>query len=91
MDSFLPLVVVDVHVSFHSSFPNAMPWKKIMTKSGFGEMHFWLRLCTGIIYTLEHNGQCIFRIHINVAFRIIKHHKINIKSSIFVRIIVIWR
>jgi len=61
MGSFLPSVVVDVHVSFHSSFPNAMPWKKMMTKSGFGEMHFGLRSCTGIIYTLEHNGQCIFQ------------------------------
>ncbi len=60
MGSFPPLVMVDVHVSFHSSFPNAMPWKKMMTKFGFGEMHFGLRSCTGIIYTLEDNGQRTF-------------------------------
>jgi len=32
-----------------------------------------------------------FRVHINVAFIIIKHHKMNTKSSIFVRFTVIWR
>jgi uncharacterized membrane protein len=36
-----------VHVSFHSSFvPKAIPWKKMMVKSGLLELQVGFKSCT---------------------------------------------
>jgi hypothetical protein len=82
---FFLLVGVDVQFSFHSSFPNAMPWEKMMTTLRFVVILDWDH-APELSTHWNTMVNVFFEAHIDVGFIIIKHYNLNLESSIFVRL-----